>query len=117
MIPLKEPIRSFASGYPAPYPNNIYGETHHSSMANQLTSLVEDNACKDYITAHTVVGESGQGMSVIKKGATDTGTTGRAYAASIFEVNAIKRLAQEVGKTRGRGTILTHGETVREYKL
>ncbi len=112
MVPLVEPIRSYATGYPGPYPGNIYGETPHTVMANQITALVQSNFSKDYITAHTVVGESGQGMVAIKKGATDTGSVGRAYAASIFEVNAIKRLAAAEGKTYGVGAIIiTHGET------
>ncbi|MHB8064431.1 MAG: dockerin type I repeat-containing protein, partial [Ruminiclostridium sp.] len=112
MVPLVEPIHSYASGYPSPYPKNIYGETPHTVMGNQITSMVQNVSGKDYITAHTVVGESGQGMVAIRKGATDTGSVGRAYAASMFEVNAIKRLAAASGKTYGVGAIiLTHGET------
>jgi hypothetical protein len=52
-------------------------------------------------------------MTVINKTAvenTTNGTTGRAYAASLFEVQAIKRLAAD--KTYGVAAIfLTHGET------
>src|SRR5579862_3161434 len=36
MVPLTEPIRSLATGYPAPYPGNVYGETPHSAMANEI---------------------------------------------------------------------------------
>ncbi|KNY25429.1 carbohydrate-binding protein [Pseudobacteroides cellulosolvens] len=112
MVPLVEPIRNFASGYPAPYPGNIYGETPHTAMGNQITSMVKSTGGTDYITAHTVVGESGQGYAQIKKGATDTGSTGRAFAASMFEVQAINRLAKASGKTYGVGAItLVHGET------
>lgn len=112
MVPLVEPIRSYATGYPSAYPRNIYGETPHTAMANQISSLALSGLGIDYITVHTVVGESGQGMNVIKKGATDTGSTGRAYAASLFEVEAIKRLAATAGKTYGVGGIMiTHGET------
>jgi hypothetical protein len=51
-------------------------------------------------------------MSEIEKGAVDTGTTGRAYAASLFEVEAISRLAAESEHTYGVGAVvLTHGET------
>jgi hypothetical protein len=65
----------------------------------------------DYVTAHTEVGEAGQGIVALQKGATDTGSTGRAYVASIFEVTAIARLAKAQGKTYGVGAIvLTHGE-------
>ncbi|WP_437668891.1 dockerin [Sorangium sp. So ce131] len=112
MVDLVEPIRPLATGYPAPYPGNIYGETGHVPMANQITTLVDAAAGRDYVSVHTVVGESGQGMVALKKGATDTGTTGRAYAATLFEVAAIARLAQAAGKTYGVGAIfLTHGET------
>jgi hypothetical protein len=110
MAPLTERVN--ATGYPAPYPNNLYGETPHTAMGNQISSMALTNLGVDYITAHTIVGESGQGMSVICKGATDTGSTGRAYAATLFEVSAIKRLATASNKTYGVGAIIiTHGET------
>ncbi|WP_438029212.1 dockerin [Sorangium sp. So ce233] len=113
MVPLVEPIRPLANGSPAPaYPANIYGETGHAPMANQISFLVDEAAGRDYISVHTVVGENGQGIVALKKGATDTGTTGRAYAATLFEVAAIARLAQAAGKTYGVGAIfMTHGET------
>jgi hypothetical protein len=64
---------------------------------------------------HTVVGESGQPLTVIKKNPTNlptTGTSGRAYDATLFEATAIKRLAGAAGKTYGIGAIvLTHGES------
>ena len=112
MVPLVEPIRSVTSGFFGTYPTNIYGETPHTAMANQITSMVKKAGGDDYISTHTVVGESGQGMSVIKKGATDTGNSGRSYAASMFEINAINRLAKQSGKKYGvGGIIITHGET------
>jgi hypothetical protein len=41
-----------------------------------------------------------------------TRTTGRSYAATLFEAAAITRLAKAAGKTYGIGAIfLTHGET------
>ena len=111
MVPLVEPLRALATGYPSPYPANIYGETFHTAMGDEITSLVMAAAKTDYISTQTEVGEAGQPMSVIQKGATDTGTTGRAYAASLFEVAAIARLAKAAGKTYGVGAILlTHGE-------
>ena len=114
LVPLVEPIRPFASGYPSAYPANIYGETPHTAMAAQMTALATAGGLSDFVTIHTVVGENGQGMSVIDKTATETitgaQTTGRAYAATLFEVQAIKRLAAD--KTYGIGAIfLTHGET------
>ena len=61
---------------------------------------------------HTVVGESGQGIHVIDKTATPTSNMGHAYAATLFEVAALKRLAAAAGKTYGVGAIvLTHGES------
>ncbi len=114
MVPLVEPIRSLATGYPAPYPGNIGGETPHSAMANEVSFLVDcETPGRNYVTAHTVVGESGQGMVALKKqtGAT-TGDTGRAYAATLFEAETITQLAKDAGKTYGIGVIImTHGET------
>jgi hypothetical protein len=81
-------------------------------MADEITSLVMAAQSRDYVTVHSVVGEAGQGISVIAKGATDTGSTGRAYAASLFEVAALARLAKAQNKTYGVGAIvLTHGES------
>jgi hypothetical protein len=65
------------------------------------------------VTVHSVVGESGQGIVALEKqtGST-TSITGRAYAATLFEVAAIARLAAAAGKTYGVGVVvMTHGET------
>lgn len=106
LVPLTEPLRTVAGAYPSCYPKNIYGETPHSAMANQITSLSPGT-----ITVHTEVGENGQCLSKLKKGASDDGTTGRAYNATLFEVQAITNLAKKAGKTYGvNGFILTHGE-------
>ena len=115
MVPLIEPVRALETAYPSPYPGNIYGETPHSAMANEITRFVKAaSASADYVTVHTIVGESGQGIVALVKEAAgaDTGTTGRAYAASIFEAGAITRLAQAAGKSYGVGVVvMTHGET------
>jgi hypothetical protein len=116
MAPLDEPIRPDVPAYPSAYPGNIDGETPHTVMASQITWMVmHAAAAHDYLTVHTVVGESGQPMSVIDKAATEVvnGATsmGRAYAATRFEAAAIARLAAAVGKTYGIGAIMiTHGE-------
>jgi hypothetical protein len=111
VVPLIEPLRTIATGYPSPYPRNIYGQSHHTAMADEITSLVMAGLGRDYVTAHTEVGEAGQPISILQKGATDTGSTGRAYAASTFEVAALARLARAQGKSYGVGAIvLTHGE-------
>lgn len=112
MVPLVEPIRVYGIyNPPGPYPGNIFGETPHSAMANQISSLVLSASGANYITVHTVVGETGQGIDCLRKNAVDTGYSGRAYAATLFEVQAIKRLAAAAGKTYGvGGIIITHGE-------
>ncbi len=113
LVPLVEPIRPTAMGYPSAYPRNLYGESPHTAMAAEITALATADGLSDFVTIHTVVGESGQGMSVINKTAvemTTSGTMGRAYAASLFEARAIERLALD--KTYGIGAIfLTHGES------
>ncbi|HEY7373653.1 MAG TPA: dockerin, partial [Polyangia bacterium] len=111
MVPLVETLRAIATGYPSPYPHNIYGESYHTAMADEITSLVMAGSSRDFVGAHTEVGEAGQGIAILQKGATDTGTTGRAYVASVFEVTAIARLAKAQNKSYGVGAIvLTHGE-------
>lgn len=113
-VPLVEPVRAVGSGYPRPYPINIYGETHHSAMAREITHFVQStDASADYITAHTVVGESGMGITaLIKQTGSDITDVGRAYAATIFEAGAFSRIAKAAGKTYGVGVVvMTHGET------
>jgi hypothetical protein len=112
VVPLVEPIRAEAPSYPGAYPLNIYGETPHTAMADQISALYQKDTGGDYITVHTVVGESGQGISVIDKTATVTSNMGHAYAATLFEASALKRLATAAGKTYGvTAIILTHGES------
>jgi len=114
LVPLCEPIRSLTSRYPGPYPRNIFGETPHTAMASQITALflAKTGGAGDYVTVHSVVGESGQGMRVIAKGATRTDDTGHAYAASLFEARAIARIARAAERSFGvAAVVLTHGET------
>jgi hypothetical protein len=112
MVPLVEPLRTITTAYPSPYPANIYGESVHTALGDELTSLAMAAGKSDYVSTQTEVGEAGQPISVIQKGAADTGTTGRAYAASLFEVAAIARLAKAQGKSYGVGAILlNHGES------
>jgi hypothetical protein len=111
-IPLTETIRAEATSYPSAYPANINGETPHTAMADQISRLYQQSPGGDYVSVHTVVGESGQALSVINKTATVTATMGHAYAATLFEVAALKRIAAAAGKTYGVGAIvLTHGES------
>jgi hypothetical protein len=116
LVPLVEPIRPLASTYPSAYPANIYGETPHTAMGSQISALVRAAAGRDYVSVHSVVGENGQGMALLNKAAVETikgaTSTGRAYAATLFEVKAIARLAAARNQTYGVGAIiLTHGET------
>ncbi|MCL2449297.1 MAG: dockerin, partial [Polyangiaceae bacterium] len=62
---------------------------------------------------HSLVGESGQGLVALRpQNGGATGRTGRAYAATLFEVAAIARLSRAAQKTYGIAAIvLTHGET------
>jgi len=114
MVPLVEPMRSLlhASGC-CSYPDNLFGETPHAALGNEITRFVKAaSAGADYITVHTAVGEAGRGISVINKqtGST-TGDYGRAYAATLFEVGVITRLAKAANKTYGVGMLMmTHGE-------
>jgi hypothetical protein len=115
LVPLVEPLRPFASTYPSAYPANIYGETPHTAMANQISSLARSELGRVLRSVHSVVGENGQGMSVIEKGAAEVvmgaTSTGRAYAATLFEAAVIARLAREQGLSYGVGAvIITHGE-------
>jgi hypothetical protein len=114
MVPLIEPVRALETAYPSPYPGNIYGETPHAAMANEITREVKAaSASADYVTVHTIVGESGQGIpALVKQTGSTTDTIGRAYAATLFEVGAINGLAKAAGKTYGVGVVvMTHGET------
>ncbi len=112
LVPLTEPLRPLATSYPSVYPHNLYGQSFHHAMADQITTLVRQAFARAYVTVHTEVGEAGQAIGAIQKGAVDTGTVGRAYAASLFEVAAVARLAAAAGKRYGVGAIvLTHGES------
>lgn len=114
LVPLCEPIRPIARGYSSGYPHNIHGETPHTCMASEITRLVRDATGQhgNYVSVHTVVGESGQPMSVISKDPRRGGKTGVAYERSLFETRAIARLAKAAQRSFGIGAIvLTHGES------
>lgn len=112
LVPLVEPIRRLSQIYPGAYPSNIYGETPHTAMANQLSAIHQQKGAGDLVTVHTVVGESGQGIDMLGKSAVFKGGMGAAFAATLFEVKAITRLAKAKGKSYGVAAIvLTHGES------
>lgn len=114
LVPLIEPIGRPSMAYPSSWPTNIAGETHHAAMANQVTTLVKAAGGADYVTIHSAVGENGQALALLIKGATPgpEGITGHAYEATLIETRAITRLARAAGKTYGVGAItVTHGES------
>jgi hypothetical protein len=111
VVPLVEPIGRLAPGYPSSWPTNIAGETPHAAMAHQLTTLVKGAGAADYLSVHGEVGENGQCLSFLMKGATPVEPNGHAYQATLIETQAITRLARSAGKTYGIGAItVTHGE-------
>jgi hypothetical protein len=108
LVPLVEPIRPTPlPGWPDDqYPNNIYGETPHTALANQLTALSLAADAGNLISIQTVVGWSGHCMSDIDKEG-----TGRAYPSSLNEARVATALAADAGRTvRYDGIVLTHGE-------
>ncbi len=106
LVPLVAPVRP-TEGATLEYPHNIFGQTCNEPAANQVTALAMAADGKDYPVALSVVGESGQSITVIQKGG-----TGNAYASSMYEATALVGLAADAGETFGVGGIfLTHGET------
>jgi hypothetical protein len=113
MVPLTEPIGRIAPTYPSSWPTNIAfnGETPHGAMANQLTTFVSAATGGDFVSVHSAVGENGQCLSFLVKGAAIMGVNGHAYEATLTEARAITRLARAAGKTYGISAIVvTHGE-------
>jgi hypothetical protein len=111
MVPLVEPIGRLSTAYPSSWPTNIAGETPHTSMADQITAMAQAADGGDYVGVHSEVGENGQGIVYLKKGAPQVGVNGHAYQATLIEIQAIARLAAAMGKTFGVGAIIvTHGE-------
>jgi len=111
LVPLVEPVGRLAPSYPSSWPENIDGETPHSSMANEITALVRANLGRDFVSVHSAVGENGQGMVFLRKDAVKKGLNGRSFEAALIETRAIALLAKSAGKTYGVGAIIvTHGE-------
>lgn len=110
--PLTEPAGRRSVGFPSSWPQNIDGETYHTSAANEISRLVQDRFHRPYVTVHYEVGESGQGMVRIRKEPVREGVTGRSYEAAMIQTKAVARLARAAGKSFGVGAIfMTHGET------
>jgi len=112
LVPLVEPVGRLAPTYPSSWPENIDGETPHTAMASQLSAMVKAAAGRDFTSVHSAVGEDGQGMIYLKKGAVPHGVNGHSYQAALTETKAIARLAKAADKSYGIGAIIiTHGET------
>lgn len=110
MLPLTEPVGRRSTAFPSAWPTNIAGETYHSAMGNQIAQLVQA-AGLPYVSVHGEVGENGQCLTFLVKGATAAATTGHSYEAALTETRAITRLAQAAGQSYGVGAIVvTHGE-------
>ncbi len=109
LVPLSEPIRPypFPAGYTAGvYPANIRGETPHTAMASQITTLARARGMADLATLHSVVGSGGKPMSFLAKGG-----TGNSYDRTLYEGAAFQTFATAAAKRLGYGAvILTHGE-------
>ncbi len=111
LVPLVEPVGHFEPTYPSSWPKNIEGETSHTSMATQITSMVTAVDGEDYVGVHGEFGESGQCLEYLVKEATESGVNGRAYAATLVATEAVTRLAEAAGKSYGvAALIMTHGE-------
>jgi hypothetical protein len=111
MAPLTEPIGRLAPNYPSAWPENIAGETMHTSMGSQITAQAMAVTGRDVVSVHGEFGENGQCMTYLRKGATPNGVNGRAFQATLIEAQAITRLAAAAGKTYGVGAItIVHGE-------
>lgn len=112
LVPLVEPIGERAPTYPSSWPKNIDGESFHTSLGDQLSMLSRERRRKALVTVHAAIGESGQGMIHLKKGAVENGVNGRSFRAAIIATEAMTRLAKAEGKSFGIGAVyLTHGET------
>jgi hypothetical protein len=104
LIPYVEPPRTILTQQT--YPNNIQGETFLAGMLNTVTYLALASGYPSYALSGSDCGQGGAGMAIIQKGG-----SGDAYAVSLYEVRAIKALAQAQSKTYVVGaTVLTHGE-------
>lgn len=108
LVPLVEPIRAALIGYAGnEYPNNIYGETPHTRMADLITVLSQRDRGRPQVTVHSAVGWSGHALRDL-----DRQGPGRAYPGSLMEARAVKRLADQQGKRLAYGAVvLTHGES------
>ena len=108
LVPLVEPLRPLPlpgwSDYQ--YPNDIFGETPHTALGNQLTALSLAADAGELVSVQTDVGDP---WSCI--GDVDREGSGRAYQASLAEARVISALAADAGRAmRYDAVVLTGGE-------
>jgi len=112
LTPLVEPIGHLAPNYPSSWPLNIDGETPHTGAANQISSMAMDKLHRNVLTVHAAVGEDGQGIVYLKKGAPHKGLNGRSFEGGMIVTKAEARLAKAARKSFGVASIfVTHGES------
>lgn len=96
---LSEPLRGSPHG--TIWPSNAMNQTPHAPMASRLSFLIPGVK-----TAHTAVGQDGQGIDGIKKGGSVA-----SYAGSIAEATKLRSLLGALGYDyRVAAVLLTHGE-------
>ena len=97
------PIRP--DGVNQQYPTNIYGEPPDYRLIDEISIFAAATGKYSHML-DTIVGASGVGMTGIQKGGFAV-----SYAAAIYEVTAVHRLALALGRTHSVGVVtLTHGE-------
>lgn len=112
LVPLVEPVGHRAPAYPSSWPQNIDGETPHSAMGNQISALSLSKFKTNLISVHCAIGESGQGIKYLKKGAPHDGVNGRSFESALIATTAMTRMAKAEGRDFAiKGVIMTHGET------
>ena len=109
--PLVAPQRSnfpetVTEGY-AQYPGNVFGESADVSYCNNRTKLAISAGYTNYRTIPSCTGVAAASLNIIVKG----GST-NAYAAGLYEVQAIKNLVSSFGV---EAILFTHGETDAQY--
>lgn len=96
---LSEPVRG--SGLGTSWPSNVLQQSLHAPLAYRISQSYPNMR-----TAHTIVGQDGQGIAGIKKGGSVA-----SYAGSIAEVTKFKQLFDALGYSyRVAAVLLTHGE-------
>lgn len=117
LVPLEEYMRPLSA---SPYPYNIQGQTVHTIMGAQISTLVQARTGHAYVTYHGAFGSNGWNMDLIEKNGvqkpptpTDPSGIGYSYQAMLDELAIAIPLitAQENRVAKFRAGTLTHGES------